>query len=630
MLIIHGSRDPLVTPKAALEHHRLVPQSELRLLPGDHFMPFMHPQVLVPPLTGFLAEVEAGRAATRATAEPARLAAAALPFDETRFPQTSGLALTITFLLIVAATLVSEDLTCIGAGLLVARGSLGLFQAVAFCLIGIVLGDLLLYLLGRAAGARVLNRAPLRWLVQAEDIERMRGWFTRRGFLIILATRFIPGTRLPTYLAAGVVRAGGGTARLLAWFLLAALVWTPLLVGGSALIGAQAFRLFHLYQERAWLGLLAVWVGIFLVLKLVVPLFSWRGRRLLLGRWRRLTRWEYWPPWVFYPPVVLYILYLGCKHRSLTLFTSVNPAIPGGGLVGESKTAILHGLRQEPEHLARFELIPSTLAARERTACAVEFLARHGLDYPVVLKPDAGERGSGVAVVRSEAELTAYLDRAETDTLLQEYVHGHEFGVFYYRLPGEEAGRIFSITEKRLPIVTGDGVSPLEDLILRDQRAVCMAPFFFRRHAGRLLEVPPAGAQVNLGEVGNHCRGAAFYDGIAVSTPALEAAIDRISRGFPGFYFGRYDIRTPHLADFQAGRNFKVLELNGASSEATHIYDPRNSVFSAWSTLFEQWRILFEIAARNREMAGVRPVSLGELAWSVWEHRRRVALHVEA
>jgi hypothetical protein len=52
-------------------------------------------------------------------------------------------------------------------------------------------------------------------------------------------------------------------------------------------------------------------------------------------------------------------------------------------------------------------------------------------------------------------------------------------------------------------------------------------------------------------------------------------------------------------------------------------------VWNAWRTLFEQWRILFEIAARNRE-AGVQPVSLRELARSFWEHRRRVARHVEA
>ena len=73
----------------------------------------------------------------------------------------------------------------------------------------------------------------------------------------------------------------------------------------------------------------------------------------------------------------------------------------------------------------------------------------------MVLKPDIGERGSGVAIIRSEAEARAYLSRATDDTIVQAYAPGAEFGVFYVRHPDETAGRIFSITEKRFPTVTG-------------------------------------------------------------------------------------------------------------------------------------------------------------------------------
>ena len=65
-------------------------------------------------------------------------------------------------------------------------------------------------------------------------------------------------------------------------------------------------------------------------------------------------------------PVVLYILYLAIRHRSLTLFTAANPAIPGGGFVGESKGAILQGLAHAPEQVARWELIPASLPGTER------------------------------------------------------------------------------------------------------------------------------------------------------------------------------------------------------------------------------------------------------------------------
>ena len=330
--------------------------------------------------------------------------------------------------------------------------------------------------------------------------------------------------------------------------------------------------------------------------------------------------------WAFYPPIVLYILYLGLRHRSLTLFTAANPAIPGGGFVGESKAAILAGLAHAPGQVARWELIPASLAPAERLARAGSFLGRHGLGYPVVLKPDTGERGSGVRVIRTPEELGAYLARAGGDTLIQEYVDGREFGVFYYRYPGEARGRIFSITDKRLLVVTGDGSRTLETLILADDRAVCMAPLFLTRHQARLLQIPSVGEIVLLGDLGNHCQGAVFHDGGHLVSAELEAAIEVLAAGYDGFYFGRFDLRVPSEDDFRAGRNLKVLELNGASSEATHIYDPRHGPRAAWRTLREQWRILFAIGERNRR-AGVRPLTLAEFLKVYAFHRQQVGAH---
>jgi len=88
------------------------------------------------------------------------------------------------------------------------------------------------------------------------------------------------------------------------------------------------------------------------------------------------------------------------------------------------------------------------------------------------------------------------------------------------------------------------------------------------------------------------------------------------------FYFGRFDIRTPSLSDFQQGKNFKVIELNGVTSEATNIYDPRNSLATAYRVLFHQWRIAFEIGAQNRKQ-GAPPASLRKLASLVVQEWRK-------
>src|SRR5262245_61954671 len=94
------------------------------------------------------------------------------------------------------ATFLSEDLTCAAAGALVARGELGLGAAVAACFAGILVGDVLLFVAGRWLGSWALARAPLSWFLSAERVARAATWLERRGALVVLATRFLPGTRL--------------------------------------------------------------------------------------------------------------------------------------------------------------------------------------------------------------------------------------------------------------------------------------------------------------------------------------------------------------------------------------------------------------------------------------------------
>jgi hypothetical protein len=324
--------------------------------------------------------------------------------------------------------------------------------------------------------------------------------------------------------------------------------------------------------------------------------------------------------------VVAHFLWLSLKHRSLSVFTAVNPGVLAGGFVGESKSEIMARLAGETQCVVRTRRIESTLEFHERVQRVVEFQREHELAFPLVLKPDAGQRGSGVAVVREMREVEDYLERIGCDCVVQEHAAGDEFGVFYYRYPSEARGRIFSVTRKVFPRVRGDGERTLEELILADARAVCMARFYFEKNAHRLWDVPARGEEVQLVEIGNHCRGAVFLDGEEFATPELEAAIDRISQRFDGFFFGRYDVRTTSLDDFRAGRNFKVIELNGATSEATHIYDPKFGLFDAYRVLFEQWRILFAIASENQRR-GAPVVRVPELLHLLSRYRVAARSH---
>jgi membrane protein DedA with SNARE-associated domain/pimeloyl-ACP methyl ester carboxylesterase len=633
MLVLHGPNDPMVPIEAARETARLAPQSEARWLAGeDHFFIFQRPEVAAPLLLDFWQRADAGRGVARNRADAARVVESQQPFDPRHAPKATGVAAVAVFFLLAFATLVSEDLTCISAGVLAAQGRASFTLVAVACLVGIFVGDILLYLAGRWLGRPALARAPLRWFVSAKAVERSSAWFDREGLKVIFLSRFLPGARLPTYMAAGVLRTSFW--RFTLYFLIAAAVWTPALVWLAMRLGAAQAGLLtgrSLLLQIAVGGLLGI-----ILLKLLVRAATWRGRRQLAAKWRRLTQWEFWPLWAFYPPVVIYVLWLGLKHRSLTLFTCANPAMPAGGVIGESKTDILRGLTQTGRNngaVARAALLPAENTHRrdaedaeftQRFEAAQKFMADNGLEFPVALKPDAGQRGAGVKIARGNEDLREFLAHMTGAAIVQEYAPGEEFGVFYYRYPNEERGRVFAITEKRFPTVTGDGESTLEELILRDQRAVCLANAYFEANGQRIWGVPERGQAVQLTELGTHCLGAVFLDGGHLKTAALEDAIDRLSREYEGFYFGRYDVRAPSAEDLRAGRNLKVIELNGVTSEATSIYDPRNSVLAAWRVLFAQWRIAFEIGAQNRKR-GARPAGVWRLFLDWVKFREKAA-----
>jgi membrane protein DedA with SNARE-associated domain len=511
-------------------------------------------------------------------------------------------------LLLAVSTFLSEDLACIAAGVWIAQGRFGFAEATLACLLGIVGGDLLLFLLGRLTAAGVARWEWLSRIVPEAKVRKGAEWIERRGLVVVLLSRFTPGLRLPTYLAAGFLRAP--ILAFTAYFVLAAVLWTPLLVGAAALLGGEVLKSLLAKTGHALAAFAATVAILAALMQSVRSLLRFERRRRLIGFLKRKVQWEFWPPWLAYLPVVPWILYLMVRHRSMTLFTSANPTILSGGFVGESKAEILDGLRGAGKAVAEHVVLTAGGSMAERLRAAQAFTRTY--DFPVVLKPDVGERGTGVRIVRSREQLEGLLaETLDEAMILQRYVEGVEFGVFYYRYPHEERGRVFAITAKHFPHVTGDGTSTLRELILNDQRAVCMAGAYEQSVTVGLDEVPARGEQVKLVEIGSHCRGSIFLDGTFLKTPALEEAIDRVTKANKEFFFGRYDLRAESVEALRRGE-FTIIELNGVSAEATHIYDPAVSLWAAYRSLFDQWKIAFEVGAENRAR-GFEPMPLREL-----------------
>lgn len=333
---------------------------------------------------------------------------------------------------------------------------------------------------------------------------------------------------------------------------------------------------------------------------------------------RRVGSWEFWPAWAVYAPLVPWWLLYALRYGGPTVFTASNPAISHGGVVGESKSAILKLLPKE--HVAPFTFIDRANAAHRGTTLMA---AAQSWGYPFILKPDIGERGTGVRLIRSATAGLTYLREHHEPLIAQRYHPGpFEAGVFYVRHPSEPRGHIFSLTLKQFPAVIGDGTRTISQLIDLDQRLSRQRAVFLNRLGADADRIPREGEQIGLAIAGNHCQGTMFMDGSAFITPALERAFDAIAHATNGFHFGRFDVRYSDPAAFAKGEGFEIIELNGVLSEATHIYDPSISFWQGQRVLRKQWKMAFAIGSTlHRE--GARASTLRELWQSVQAHSRR-------
>jgi len=330
------------------------------------------------------------------------------------------------------------------------------------------------------------------------------------------------------------------------------------------------------------------------------------------------VRWEFWPMWAIYPPSVLYLFWLAIRHRHFMLWANCNPAMPASGLALESKGGILDSF-EGPDGQIK---VARYLRIEPGAADAEQQILQSGFAFPIVLKPDLGQRGQGVKIVQNEEEARAWLAGCEDGVVVQEYIEGLEFGVHWSKHPREEKGEIRSLCGKHPQKVIGDGQSTLEELILRDDRAVMMQAFYFKKYHSDLQRILEGGEEFWIAPIGTHSRGAVFTDERHLVTEDLVAAFDELGLRFEGFHFGRYDVKVPSIEDLKAGRSIAVLELNAVTGEPAHIYHPGYSWWSGMKDFRAHFRRATEIGLAWREQ-GVEPPSFSEV-WSLaMEHREK-------
>ena len=301
----------------------------------------------------------------------------------------------------------------------------------------------------------------------------------------------------------------------------------------------------------------------------------------------------------------VYWIWYALKERSLLYFSASNPSILTGGMMGESKFDVLNLVPEEVKPKTVLIKLPSS---REQV---LEEMKKNALTFPVIFKPDLGERGWMVRRINTEQEIDKYLTEIKIDFLIQVLVElPLEFGVYYVRFPSEENGFVNSIVVKEFLFIEGDGKKNIQQLILEKDRAKLQWKTLKEVYKDQLDEVLACGKRIELISIGNHCLGTKFLNGNHLITEKLSASFDTISKQVKDFYFGRYDLRCASLQDLENG-NVKIVELNGCGAEPAHIYQPGSSLWDAIRVLITHWKNMYRISSENHRR-GVPYLSLKE------------------
>ncbi len=307
----------------------------------------------------------------------------------------------------------------------------------------------------------------------------------------------------------------------------------------------------------------------------------------------KLFHWEYWPFNVVYLPIFVYWFWLCLKSRSFFFFNNANPSIKNGGFLMESKKEIYDILPDGTYPTTFFFKAKSTI---EEVLKIIE----NNIDYPFIAKPDIGMQGKAVKKILNKTDLEAYANTATFDFLVQTFVpYEKEVGIFYCRYPNATKGFISGIVLKEFLSITGNGVHTIEELVMQEQRFILQLPALKKAYGNGLSKILPNNENLVLVPYGNHARGSKFIDASHLIDDELTNSIDKLCKQINGFYFGRLDVRFESWSKLRKGENLSIIELNGAGSEPTHIYDPNHSIFFAWKEIIRHLNILYTISKQN-------------------------------
>lgn len=183
----------------------------------------------------------------------------------------------LVFVILLAAGFglpLPEDIPLVMGGVLVHRGQANLWVMIAVGYLGIIIGDSIMFSLGRRFGGSV-EKMPKFFarIVTPESRGRVEGLFKKHGEKIVMLARFLPGVRTVTYFTAGAV--GMNYTRFAIYDSIAALASAPIFVVLGYYFGADIDSLL----ARIASGERNVIIALVAIVVIAVLFSRWRAKR---------------------------------------------------------------------------------------------------------------------------------------------------------------------------------------------------------------------------------------------------------------------------------------------------------------------------------------------------------------
>ena len=308
---------------------------------------------------------------------------------------------------------------------------------------------------------------------------------------------------------------------------------------------------------------------------------------------------EFGHSWWFHLPMLVLGVSWAMRLGKANYFAAANPALENGGMYNYSKFSAQNHFPQV--NLPATCLIHST----EDLASILEKASSHQIVFPLIIKPDKGERGKGVKLIGNPDELEKYLLGQPKDYyLIQKFIDkSQEYGVFFIKNPVTGELSIPSLTRKISLQVIGDGISRMSDLIQNHPRASRYQRLF---QISDPDYIPFSGEKVKLSPMGNHCKGAVFLDYSNRINSEMIAALEIVFKSVNGINYGRLDVKVDHLMDLTDPAKIIILEVNGANAEPIHLYSPEKTYPQGLKTINDYFRQMamtakLNLAAKNQK-----------------------------